>query len=193
MPNKIYVFGYGSLVCPDDIAVTLGRAVEVVYPATQQGWIRDWSVVVDNRLSRPRYYQLAEDGSTPNYVVALNVRRPYAEESATNPNGVLFEVSSADLVKLDTRECDYARVDVTEDIVGAPDGAVVYTYTGLPEHLLQSHSEGVAIVPQSYANLVANGFTKLGADMYAQYVRSTQPAVLKEQATRLVAYRILEP
>lgn len=187
MPSKTYIFGYGSLVCPDDIAVTLGHTVDVIQPVTLQGWIRDWSVVVDNRLSRPRYYQLIEDNSIPDYVVALNVRRPGEGEVATNPNGVLFEVSEVDLLLLDARECNYDRVDVTEDVLGAPNG-VVYTYTGLAQHLLHVHDEQEVIVPQSYARLVADGFAKLGEDMYAQYAHSTQPVMLSERATELIYY-----
>lgn len=187
MPSKTYIFGYGSLVCPDDIAVTLGHTVDVIQPVTLQGWIRDWSVVVDNRLSRPRYYQLVEDNSIPDYVVALNVRRPGEGEVATNPNGVLFEVSEADLLLLDARECNYDRVDVTEDVLGAPNG-VIYTYTGLPQHLMQVYAGQPVIVPQSYAHLVTNGFATLSKEMHIQYLHSTQSATLPERATELIYY-----
>lgn len=183
MPSKTYIFGYGSLVCPDDIAVTLGHPVDVIQPVTLQGWIRDWSVVVDNRLSRPRYYQLVDDNSIPDYVVALNVRRPTEDEVATNPNGVLFEVTEADLLLLDARESHYARVDVTEDITGRPVKSVVYAYTGLHEHIHHVHDKRFIIVPGSYSNLVVNGFERLGTTMYHQYIASTQPSRYCIQST----------
>ena len=176
MSKKQYVFGYGSLVSREDIFRTLGRQVEFIYPATLNGWIRDWSVVIDNTTSH-RQFALGGGKGVANYVAALNVRRPATDEPSTNPNGILFEVSEADLRKLDKRESHYRRVDITTDVVNRPTGTV-YTYTGL-DQFLDVHNEAVkAVIPESYLELVTQGFASLGPDMRGEYLRTTQPSSL---------------
>ncbi|HVX57929.1 MAG TPA: gamma-glutamylcyclotransferase family protein [Candidatus Saccharimonadales bacterium] len=186
---KQYVFGYGSLVCPDDVARTLGRRVKMIYPVSLTGWIRDWSVVINNTDAEHRAVRVSE-GSLPSYIVVLNVRRPLSSEVPTDPNGVLFEVTDEDLRKLDEREHHYRRLDVTADVVNAPTDGSIYMYTGLDEHLITRYvrrvhrprraaATDIVVIPGPYFELVAQGFAALGPDMHQAYLDSTRPSSLK--------------
>ncbi len=167
---KQYVFGYGSLVDPAEIALTLGHATNIVYPVYLNGYTRDWSVVVDN-LAMPRRFKVTSTGLEPKLVVALNV---YKSNKPTNPNGIIFEVTDNDLKQMDIRESHYERIDVTADITGAPDG-IVYTYSGLTHHILSADETAITdiILPGSYMDVVEKGFAALGEDMLAEYRAST--------------------
>jgi hypothetical protein len=170
MRRKQYIFGYGSLVSPDDVYRTLGRRVELIYPVELRGWIRDWGVVVDVSKTHRRFKL---DAGCPTHIAALNIRRPGRGERPTNPNGVLFAVDEADLAKLDIRESCYERTDVTEDIVDPPADGVIYAYTGLDTYLL-AQCEGLEVViPKPYQDIVVRGFTALGAEVHDAYARST--------------------
>lgn len=175
--RKRYIFGYGSLVSPEDVARTLGRRPNMVYPVTLNGWIREWSVVIDNTIARHRCIRKADGSLLPGYIAVLNVRRPGPGEHPTNPNGVLFEVTEADLRRIDTRETHYRRVDVTRDVVNRPTG-IIYTYSGLDRFLLGSKHAQTAI-PGHYHALVRQGFTALGPNMYETYLSTTLPTRLR--------------
>src|SRR6185312_1934078 len=134
--GKDYIFGYGSLVSSADVARTLGRHPEFIYPITLNGWIREWGIVIDNAGAQHRSVRLADGTVVPGCIVVLNVRRPTAQERPTHPNGVLFEVTEAELLLMDARETHYDRHEVTQDITGGPPG-VIYTYVGRDQHLLR--------------------------------------------------------
>lgn len=182
MSTKTYIFGYGSLVVPEDIFVTLGHRVKVMYPYVLQGWVRDWSAIIDTQRMTRRFR--LQDLTEPPYVAALNVRQPRDEEVATNPNGVLFEVSAADLALLDVRESHYRRVDVTEDVPDAPAG-IIYTYTAAPECTWASPDDRSIIVPGSYCDLVGTGFVALGEAMHQGYVATTRLPYHETKTTTL--------
>lgn len=169
---KKYIFGYGSLVCPDDVFRTLGRRVELVYPVRLNGWIRDWSVVIDNTVARHRRVELEDGQATSVYIAVLNIRRPNLGEQPTHPNGVLFEVTDEDLVKMDERESHYRRLDVTADVVNGSTG-IIYTYSGLEKFLYTPQLKGQVVIPGPYHDLVAQGFTALGPEMHGTYGQST--------------------
>lgn len=171
MSQKQYVFGYGSLVSPDDVFRTLGRRVELIYPVQLNGWIRDWSVVINSTLS-PRGTGMEINGAASSYIAVLNVRRPAVHERPTHPNGVLFAVTDEDLRKLDARETHYERLDVTADVVNESTG-IVYTYSGLPDCLHLKPTDGQVVIPGLYQELVAGGFAALGPDMHETYLQTT--------------------
>lgn len=170
--SKQYVFGYGSLASPEDAARTLGRLPSFIYPVSLHGWIRDWSVVIQNDTAAHRSVTLPDGMVAPGSIVVLNVRRPALNERATNPNGVLIEVTEADLRKLDARETHYDRHDVTADIVGGPAG-IIYTYVGKDHFLLAQNTFAQAVIPADYSELVAQAFLGLGEAMHDTYVSST--------------------
>lgn len=172
--TKKYIFGYGSLMSPNEIRYTLGRPVEVIYPVRLRGWLRDWSVVCVN--NSPRQYSLVETGLKPEYVAALNIRLPLAGEVASHPNGVLFEVNDSDIAKMDQREKHYRRLEVNDYIDNPPDG-IIYAYSGLDQHLyFNKPSDRQVILPSNYLQVVEASAKVLGADFEADYHSSTLPA-----------------
>lgn len=181
MRKNKYLFVYGSLVNPSEVVRTLGHPAKTVHPVRLDGWIREWGVAIDYSVSRQRLLSI-ENTDSFSYVAALNVRPAEHGERATDPNGVLIEVSDDDLTKLDARESHYTLTDVTEHIVGAPEG-LIYTYSGKEQfHVARLNQDAVAI-PESYATLVLDSFSTLGDDMRTQYLQTTSPATLPMRAS----------
>lgn len=177
--KKVYVFGYGSLANADDVARTLGRLPSFIHPAKLEGWVREWGLVIRNDESH-RCVRLPDGTVAPGYIAVLNVRRPMAGETPTDPNGVLFEVDDEDLLKIDAREQHYRRLDVTRHVRGAPEG-IVYTYTGLDKFLIANHDGSPTVIPANYSELVSSSFMLLGPDGHELYVSTTLPSDLPLQ------------
>jgi len=156
MADKKYIFGYGSLVSRPSITQTLQRDPGELHSATLSGWIRDWTVVLDN-TSTIRRFELLPDRTVPKHVVALNVRRPRAGEEPTNPNGVIFEVSRDDIRRMDERENHYERIEITDELSLNLEGNI-YTYVGLNKYETLAEHKNDAILPLSYLQLVEQGF-----------------------------------
>lgn len=180
MADKRYIFGYGSLVNAKDAARTLGRVPEPIYPATLKGWVREWGVVIDNTEAFNRCIRLTDGRPAPGHIAVLNVRRAAAGEKPTHPNGVLFEVTEADLKMIDERETHYARVDVTQYVVNKPTGRI-YVYTGNEAFLIGGmdvRRKGRIVIPGDYHEVVRQGFASLGQAMLDEYLSSTLPSGL---------------
>ncbi|MEA2283000.1 MAG: hypothetical protein QOK21_3607 [Solirubrobacteraceae bacterium] len=114
------VFGYGSLVAG------LGTQARL------HGHRRVWGVAMDNTIDLPRYKRyLAPDGSRPALCVAfLDV----IEDAAATVDGLCVPVGPEELARLDDRERNYDRVDVTAQVTAeAPLGGRVWTYRGRAE------------------------------------------------------------
>ena len=93
------VFGYGSLVA--------GRGRR----ARLDGYRRVWGVAMDNTVDLPGYKRyLAPDGSRPALCVAFLDVVPDAPASV---DGVCVPVDGDALARLDDRERNYERIDVT--------------------------------------------------------------------------------
>ncbi len=149
------VFGYASLVLD---AGGAGR------PARLPGYRRVWGVATDNVHSIPGYkmYLRRPQGTRPAVYVAFVDLEPH-EGSAVN--GLLRPVSPGELERLDRRERNYDRVEVTGQIEGC-DGRV-FTYIGSAdgrERLRVGRSEGRAVVSRDYLAKVLAGFDRLGVD-----------------------------
>ena len=108
--TPIAVFGYASLVDPRSAGATLGRPVRAA-PARLPGWRRRWSLYRDN-LREEKTFAIEPGGEVPPFVLGLNLEP--APDSNPAVNGVLIEVSEAELERLDLREIRYDRLDVTE-------------------------------------------------------------------------------
>ncbi len=180
MTKKKYVFGYGSLVSAKDIERTLGHPPEELLPATLSGWIRDWSIVLDNTITTRRYE--LSNHQIPQYVAVLNIRKPLANENPTNPNGVLFAVSDEDIAKMDERESHYLRQNITDQIAEKIDGQI-FAYVGMEEFLINQNLLQQAIVPQSYRLVVENGFASFSDQDLKQFRATTIPALVPELPT----------
>lgn len=112
-----FVFGYGSLV-----------AGAPLRPARLRGHRRAWGVAMDNSVDIPgyKYYRRSEDGSRPQVFVAF---LDIVEDAQATTGGSLIAVDETLLRVLDERERNYARVDVSGQVEGAPPGTI-WTYRG---------------------------------------------------------------
>src|SRR6185295_1977616 len=127
--------GYASLASAESASQTLGRPVEFAAVARLGGWARAWTLGREQAASEKTFARA--DGSIPRFCLGLNLD---PDPEAPAPNGVLIELSEAELDRLDLRERRYDRVDVT-DSIGFDDGAepeapfdLVIAYRAKPRH-----------------------------------------------------------
>lgn len=174
------MFGYGSLVSPESLGSTLGRAVvpgDGWAEAVLHGYGRRWNYGIGHARGR-----WVDDGGVERAVtiVALGL----AASDAESANGVVVRVDGDELARLDHRERHYDRVDVTArvDLVdgasGPSPGERVVTYVPRPEAVARYESArdaGVAAIEQRYWDLVDGAFAALGADRLQRY-RTTTPS-----------------
>jgi hypothetical protein len=160
-----HVFGYASLVTDAESQnVTVARL-----PAQRRGW----GVATDNVRAIPGYkmYLRRSDGTRPAVFVAFLDLAPDPECSVT---GLVRAVAADELARLDRRERNYDRVDVSERIEGF-DGRV-WTYTGSAEgreRLRRGRSEHRAVVSRDYLEKVHAGFRRLGPEAHADFLASS--------------------
>lgn len=102
---KIYVFGYGSLISPISASLTLGRVVNAadMLPAEIITYTRLWGCVIEVYLSNQERY-------IPINAAFLDIQ----EKSGSSANGFLIGISQSELEKMDIRERQYERIDVTD-------------------------------------------------------------------------------
>lgn len=191
------VFAYGSLVAAPSAAGTLGRepaerwAEGSAELATLTGWQRRWSQARDNRRCEKTFARDA-DGSIPDFVLGLNVERTGNPRDVVN--GLLIEVTGAELERLDRRELRYERTPVGEEVLPrAVAGRFerIITYEARPEQLVLEPPPG-AVILRSYATAVEAAFDALGAGQRAEYLRTTEPYPVELIDAHLVADRIPE-
>jgi hypothetical protein len=182
--SRLAVFGYASLASPASAAETLGRPVEVAALARLHGHARGWTVGRDNTATEKTFAR--PDGSLPRYCLGLNV---HPADGASPPNGVLIEVSEAELDRLDIRELRFHRTEVTEAIE-AGDGQqgfdAVFVYRARPENHHPTPPED-AIVIATYSRLVESAFAELGPDQLQLYLDTTPPPPVDVTEATLVA------
>jgi len=172
-----YVFGYGSLVAIAPLARFLGRtslAAEDYVLCRLNGFRRSWNIAWDNSIEAPGYahYVDRETGERyPGHVVVLNIR----PDSSSAVNGIAFRVTPEELARLDRRERNYDRVEVT-DLLDTALPAPVWTYRGKSEaeaRYRRGLARGDAVINRAYREAVAAGFRSHGDDHYAAYRAST--------------------
>lgn len=112
-----WVFGYGSLVSPTSLGSTLGRTptrgVDFI-AAECDGWERRWNY--GHPMTGSVYS--GSDVDQIDTVIALGI----AEVAGACMNGVIARVDDAELERLDRRERNYDRVDVTGGVRLLEDG-----------------------------------------------------------------------
>jgi len=186
--SRLAVFGYASLVSPASAAETLGRPVEIAAVARLHGHVGGWTVGRDNPATEKPFARL--DGTLPRHCLGLNVD---PADDGDPPNGVLVEVTEAELNRLDIRELRFHRTDVTDAIevvsttTGDPlafDG--VFTYRARPENHFPEPPED-AIVIAAYPRLVEAAFTALGPEQLNLYRETTAPPPAPVTEATLVA------
>jgi hypothetical protein len=161
-----FVFGYGSLAwdgsCP-------------VLEAELRGSRRVWGVAMDNTVDLPGYkhYRRRRDGSRPPVCVAFLDLEPSSGDAV---NGICLAVTPERLARLDERERNYRRVDVTDRLEPRPPGRA-WAYVGRPEsraRLLGARAGSRAVVSREYRERVLRGFAGLGRDALARFRESTE-------------------
>ena len=172
MSAPIWVFGYGSLVSPDSLGATLGRAVDVTgngwSEAELDGYVRAWNYGIGHWVGHDA------DGASW-ALVALGL----VADPSGSTNGIVVRVEPDELLRLDDRERDYDRVEVTEALTSTRtlDGPAV-TYVprrSAVERYELARATGRAAVERRYVDLVDGAFAALGPDRVERY-RGTTPA-----------------
>lgn len=110
------------------------------------------------------------------FVTFLNIR----PNLNVNISGILFRVTDAELNNLDSRERNYRRINITQQLNIQLQGNA-WTYIGLSE-AEQRYQTGLAqnkaIIARSYFDTVKNAYLSLGSQEYAEYIATTdKPAV----------------
>jgi len=192
---KDFIFGYGSLVSPRNLARFLAKRnlkPREVQQGRISGFRRVWNVAMDNTRDLPGYkfYRDAVTGERPEcYVTFLNIEPCGPEDSV---NGVAFEIPHEVLSHFDRRERNYERIDVTQAFVPAVDGRVwayMASDDGL-ERYRRGLAAGRAVVDTQYYKEVDQAFRDLGSEAYERYVASTLPPEVQQRD--LVRYDIPE-
>lgn len=182
---SIGVFGYGSLVLPESLEMTLGRPVGVYQAARLHGWRRRFSQARDN-LTCEKTFEV-DGGHRPEWILGLNVER--GEDDAGPVNGVVIELADFEVDRLDIREIRYHRVDVTELVEGEGLPNRIITYTAKRHHYAPEPPDD-AVILATYANAIEQAFEVLGPGEIDHYRRTTGPYPVKRVKAKLVIDRI---
>jgi len=190
--SGLAVFGYASLVSRASAAETLSRPVGPCPVARLTGWRRRWSLVRDNHRAEKTFARADDPDSLPPFMLGLNIEP--RGDAAEAPNGVLIELTEAELERLDLREIRYDRVDVTESIAPVDPGAEiafdkVVAFTAKPENFAPEPPDG-AVVLANYATTIEAAFAELGEDQRHLYLQTTGPPPVEVIDAILVRDRI---
>jgi cation transport regulator ChaC len=177
-PAKEFVFGYGSLVMGGPVVPT--RAFhEDGFVADLRNFRRCWGVAMNNRVTLPGYkYYLDERGDRPDVSVTFLDLRPARGQAV---NGLCLPVSEDRLARLDQRERNYIRRDVTAFCDLPADDLRVWTYLGSAagrRRFTTARSAGRAAIDRAYLEGVTSAFKRLGRAEYAACAPSLYPAGL---------------
>lgn len=185
---SVALFAYGSLVSIPSAERTLGRRLEHAGIVRLAGWRRRWSQVRDNRAVEKTFAD-ASTGAVPSHCMGLNIE-PGA--SGPGPNGLLIEVSEAELERLDAREIRYRRVDLTE-AVRFDDASIrferVVSFTARPENFAPRPPAG-AVILAPYLRAVEAGFSAIGREQLEVFRETTGPAPVRVIEAMLVSDEI---
>ena len=153
---------------PVSFGGTLGRSVTVgvdFHYAVLGGYGRRWNYGVGHATGM--------FGEAEYHIVALGVVDS-VEETA---NGVIGWVTDDELARLDRREVDYDRVDVTALVeTSAPVEGRIETYVPKPESIARYEryrETGRGAVEQRYWDLVAGAFAAFGMAERRRYFDTT--------------------
>jgi cation transport regulator ChaC len=172
-----WVFGYGSLVSPVSLATTIVRPVppDELVVTHLAGFGRRWNYGSMHLRGDWDHGGRRVHGGL---VVSLGVVVA-SEESC---NGVAVRVDDDELAKLDWRERDYERTDVTDAVEPCEPfgGERVVTYVPRPsaiERYETARDEQRAAVRRTYWDLVSAAFATLGGDHAQRYAATPAPDV----------------
>jgi cation transport regulator ChaC len=173
MGESNFIFAYGSLVNKKDLQSYLGRSPSEIQ-CNLRDYRRCWNIAMDNQIDLPgyKYYVYKDTGERPkSFITFLNIR-PCEGERIT---GILFQIFDEELRRLDKRERNYRRIDVTNSI-DIPVKGKVWTYIGLDEaekRYQQGFEQGNAIISQDYYKEIVNAYKELGEEAKSNYDNTT--------------------
>jgi cation transport regulator ChaC len=179
--DRLGLFGYGSLVLPESASMTLGRPVGGARLARLHDWRRRFSQRRDN-LTCEKTFE-CEGGRRPEWILGLNVE--HGEDEAGPVNGVVIELTEAELDRLDIREIRYDRVDVSGSVEGEDLPERIVTYTAKEFHFAPQPPED-SIILETYAAAVEQGFGGLGDGELDHYLATTPYPVERVTATLVI-------
>ena len=177
MAQHLWVFGYGSLVSPSSLGGTLGRDPRrgIDFLAAEcAGWERRWNYGYP--LDPARYTGTEVDRIDT--VVALGV----VPVPGASMNGIIARVSADELARLDARERNYDRVDVTGSVTVLDEMAasteigriITYVPTEIPlTRYREARDRDRAGIEIRYWNLVEGAFDALAPGHGDRYRAST--------------------
>jgi hypothetical protein len=178
---RLGLFGYGSLVIPESASMTLGRPVAEPQLARLHDWKRRFSQRRDN-LTCEKTFE-CDGGRRPEWILGLNVER--GADDAGPVNGVVIELTEAELDRLDIREIRYDRVDVTGSVEGEDLPDRIVTYRAKEFHFAPEPPED-AVILDTYASAVEKGFEALGPRELEHYLATTPYPVARVEATLVI-------
>jgi hypothetical protein len=187
MTSTVGLFGYGSLVLPESAGMTLERPIPEARPARLREWRRRWSLGRDN-LTCEKTFEL-ESGHRPEWILGLNLEP--GEDPAGPVNGVVIEVTEAELDRLDVREIRYDRAEVSGLVDGDRLPERIVTYTAKEWHF-RPEPPPDAFILANYARTVEAAFEALGEGELERYLATTGPYPVERVEATLVMDRIPE-
>jgi cation transport regulator ChaC len=179
--SRVGLFGYGSLVLRQSASMTLGRLIGELRPARLHDWRRRFSQRRDN-LTCEKTFE-CEDGWRPEWILGLNVEEGEAEAGPVN--GVVIELTEAELYRLDIREIRYDRVELTGSVQGEDLPERIVTYKAKAFHFAPEPPED-SVILATYAAAVEEGFEALGSGELEHYLATTPYPVERVEATLVI-------
>ena len=179
--SRVGLFGYGSLILRESASMTLGRLIGELRPARLHDWRRRFSQRRDN-LTCEKTFE-CEGGWRPEWILGLNVEEGEAEAGPVN--GVVIELTEAELYRLDIREIRYDRVEVTGSVQGEDLPDRIVTYRAKAFHFAPEPPED-SVILATYAAAVEEGFEALGSGELEHYLATTPYPVERVDATLVI-------
>ena len=162
MEQKLYIFGYGSIINPQSAEKTLRRNLNKneIVECNLGKYERVWNVVDSVIISDSKH--------TLTDAVFLNIQKN--KDKLTN--GVIIEISKVELERFDERERNYDRIDVTENIIPKINDGIVYTYIGKKMHL-SNNSKNIVLLTK-YHEIVQKGLQCYDSTFQDNFANNTK-------------------
>jgi cation transport regulator ChaC len=161
-----YIFGYGSLINPESIALTLGRKInhKELRPVEIIDYCRSWNMVIPVIITD----EIQKDKTVNSVFLDLQ------KLSGITANGVIFKVEASDLENMDIREKQYNRIEVTSHITNMKlnHDLAIFTYVGKPEFFVANYSNPKIL--KRYHNIIVEGLKYWGDTFTHQFNQTTK-------------------
>jgi hypothetical protein len=160
---KDYIFGYGSIINLESAAKTLGRTVEdhEVLMVEARDFSRLWRVVVPVIVDGY--------GENPVNAVFLDIEK----HQGKGVSGIIIQVTTDELKRLDIREKPYSRIDITPYIHPRVQDGRIFAYQGKPEFFVDNFDNPKVLT--QYLNIVYKGLQHWGREFSDRFEETTQP------------------